>query len=237
MPAATDGEAGLAGFRDRDAASGRAWGSPTALTAPRGKVQLGYWGVPSEVGFATVGYGVTDRLQIAAGVGWDHSVSYDCFDCTYQQRTTAATLSAKYQVARRAHTAVALQASWLTVDDTALSTWSLVATHCLDGDACKVVGSAHLSFLIEADAYDSYGNVATAVHGVVGGSLIAGNRLKAVLDVGVVGADENDRFTLAYGGVRWAGRRLAGDLGFLTAIQDGDTETAPVPLLSVSGRL
>lgn len=232
--------AGLAGFRDRDAAAGRAYLSPTAVTAPRGKVTFGWMSPIAPVaGTASIGFGLTDRVQLSVGTTFTaEGLDGDCEDCFAADDDGGALFVAKVGILRGERTALAAQAAFIEIDGERTTAWSAVLSHCVDGATCNTVISGHLTVVPEGDTYDDVGNPATALHGVLGGSLVTGGgRLKAVVDAAVLGEDEDDRLLLGYGGIRYAGRRLSADLGLVVGVEHGDAEALPLPLIAISGRL
>ncbi len=238
-PAPAPAAQGLAAFNARDAAAGRASVSPTALTAPRGKVTFGWYSpIVPVAGAATVGFGLTDRIQLSIGTTFTaEGRSYDdCYDCYGTRDDGGSLFVAKVGIYQGNRTALAAQVAFVEVDGERISTWSAVLSHCIDGAACNTVLSGHLTFVPDGDTYDDSGNPASALHAVMGGSLISGaGKLKVVLDGAAFGDDE--KLLVGYGGVRYAGRRFSADVGMVMGIEDGDAEVLPMPLLALSARL
>jgi hypothetical protein len=231
---------GLVGHRDRDAASGRGYLGPTALTAPRGKVTLNWYSpIAPVVGAATIGFGVTDRVQLSVGTTFESEGGYDdCYDCYGGNDDNGGIFVAKVQLLKRARTAIAAQVSFISIDDESAQAYTAVVSQCVDGDRCNTVLSGHITMVPDGDAYDDNGNQATALHGVLGGSLVTGGgRLKFVLDGAMFGEDEDEKLLVTYGGLRYAGRRFSADLGMVVLLDEGDAEGIPLPLIALGGRL
>jgi hypothetical protein len=192
--------------RSQEATSQRSYFGSTALTTPRGKVELGYRTViPIYMGVASASMGLTDRIEVSVDGAW----------LLERDAPTAVNVSAKAQVIRGKNGALAIRGGALRVGedgDTVSIPWvGAVASTCV-GEKCAVLASAHVTaFSIGAD------EDMTIVPIVAGGSAILGSGgLKLVLDVTMAG-DDGESGAAVYGGLRLAGRHASFDAGVATA--------------------
>lgn len=221
---------GLAAFVESDAAAGRAYLSPTAMTGPRGSGTLTIWApVVPVVAAALVGYSPHDRVEISAG----GVVAPDEGD------EGVFAISAKVQVVRRRTGAVAVQLMHVGTSDSDddVTIVSAAGSKCLDA-SCRTVASLHVTALpMDRYNYDSGVDEAAIVFWG-GGSLVSGGRYKLVLDTLILddGSYDGDKILFGYAGVRAARRRWALDVGFAAAFTGEETETLPIPLASLGAR-
>jgi hypothetical protein len=209
------GVAGAGSFVEGDAAAGRAYLGPTAFTNPAGTAGIVSWfpGLPI-VGVAAVTYGITDRIELGAGV------TYSATDHIF----TANYLEARGQLLRRARTAIAIE-------------WQHMAPPDASGDAVDVltvVGSRVLGRAVVSASVSAIPDHGT-LHVVGDGSIIWGGKLKLVGE-GLLFQD-GDRTLVMYGGARYATHRISADLGFAFAKRPGESpDVAPFPFAAISAR-
>jgi hypothetical protein len=208
-----------------DAASGRAFLSPTAFTAPKGAAGAEAW-LPAYPGgiLAAASYAITSRIEIAGG-----GLAVD--------KDSAGYLSAKLALIRRPSFGVAVQVQYLgrtDATDDSLTFLSAVASKCFRD--CRAVISAHVTaFPTQVMATDFGPAAGTHVHVVPGASLVYGGRTKLVIDA-VGWEDSPDHGIGLYAGARLARHRWSLDGGF-AAFDDGDdAKVIPLPLIAGSLR-
>jgi hypothetical protein len=220
----------LADYVARDASSGRAFVSPTALTGPKGhaSIELTFPALPVG-GFALARYSITDRIEIGAGG-----------IAVIDEDGAVAVLTAKVQVLRRPTGGIALQALHIAIpeEDDGGTFYSAIGSKCL-GDGCRTLVSAHLTVLPFSEYYysDSSGGGGEqgALAVIPGASLVTGGRTKLVVD-GVLVGDDYERFAVLYGGIRFARRSFSFDAGLVAAYDGDDAEALPMPLCAATGR-
>lgn len=218
-----------ASFVERDAASGRAFVSPTAFTGPKGhaSIELTFPALPVG-GLAVARYSITDRIEIGAGG-----------IAVIEEDGAVAVLTAKVQVLKRPTGAVSLQALHISIpdEDDGGTFYSIVGSKCL-GDDCRTLVTAHLTLLPFSEYYyedEGGGGEQGALAVIPGASLVTGGRTKLVVD-GVLVGDDYERFAAIYGGIRFARRSFSFDAGLVAAGDGDDFEALPMPLCSLTGR-
>ncbi len=227
----------LATRNQDDAAAGRTYLGPTALTLPEGAAALTLRipFLPAVEG--TLGGGVTDRLEVS--VGGAAAVVLES-ESTNPNRVASA--GAKFQLARARRFALALTASihrreaFRDLDSFAgpprdvptrvAAGVGLALSACLD-HACAVMLGAHVHPLVDLTGGDQ-----TSPYG--GASLAIGRgRHRAVVDATVI-PDDDDASGLGYVGYRAAGTKISFDLGLVIAKDAGGI--FPWPTTGMSAR-
>lgn len=227
-PPAPEIPTGLAANRDADAASGRAFLTPTANTGKKGSVRVDTW-FPTLpiVGYATVSYSITNKLEVGVGGAW----------VADEGDGAAVSLRVKWSPLRGKRGGVAVELQRLAIPDEGdgVTLLSAVGSHCLDAD-CRTVGSLSITAIPEESVPvdDGYGS-SSALHFVGGASLVTGGKLKLVLDALTI-EDGDDRAFGGYAGVRLARPRWALDAGFVAGGDGNDSGILPVPLVGASAR-
>jgi hypothetical protein len=226
----------LASRVDGDAAAGRSYFAPTALTAPEhsGGVTVRLPLYPAIA--ASFGYGLSDRIELFVGGG---AIAIIEDESNHPGRLIGG--GVKAQVVRAPRVAVALSASvyhrpayymtdpfddGMDVERLIAGELGVVATACLD-QRCAVVASAHAHVMPELAGGDT-----TRLWG--GGSVVAGRgRSRLVVDA-TIGNEGDDTAFLGYAGYRRATRGLSFDLGALLVAESGDV--LPWPTVGLSAR-
>jgi hypothetical protein len=221
-----------------DAAIGRSYFAPTALTAPHGSATL-HVRMPLFPALAgSLGVSIYDRLEVFVGAG----AAIDLFDDESNNPHTLIAGGAKLQVLRDSRGAVAIEASayrrpgYHEVDPFDPIEWDvprlvtgemgIVGTLCID-HACKAMASGHAHYIKEI-----WGGDQRVVWG--GASLVAGGgRSRFVLDATVPSVDDERGF-LGYAGYRYATRTFSFDVGAVLVAAEDDA--FPWPTFAVSGR-
>ncbi len=226
-PAAT----GLQALRDSDAAAGRAFLFPTAITGKKGSVRIeAWWPTMPVAGLTMLSYSVHDKVEIGAGAFW-------IADELDGDQAIAPAFRIKVAPLRTARGGIALEYQHMVIPDEsdAIKVLTVVGSHCLDG-ACRVLGSLHASAIPEKEAYDdNTGSYGPALHTFGGASLVAGGKTKLVLDL-VTAEEDDDRIFAGYAGVRFARGKWAFDAGLVAGGADGDAEALPLPLVGGTAR-
>jgi len=223
--------AALADRQADDAAAGRAYLGPTAITLPRGGVSVSLRAPLWPAVYGGVAVGVTDRVEL--GIGSARVMSPD-------QHDGGVDLGAAFGKVRvwgdqRAAIAVAGSVYRVTdndgeVDEVAtVAAAGVVATAC--NTRCDAVLSAHLHYVATVGGDD--GVAPTGLFG--GASVLAGKgRVRFLFEANIFRGGPDEVF-LGYGGVRLAGRSLSFDAGIGVAAEGDDT--VPWPVFGLAGRL
>lgn len=235
----TPAERGIAAAQREDAALHRAYVSGTAVTVPRGAAVVDIRQPLFPAGTLGINVGLTDRWQVSGDVLW-----VLLFD---EGEGFAYSLGTKLQLIRSDRFALAAHGSLMGADDENAVMGGLIASACLDGD-CRALLTGHVTALIAGEdlddlgddtdcGYDCYEDDTVEIPVVAGGSLIAGNdTAKVVLELHVAG-DDYETAVGAYAGVRFPGRKVSFDVGFVAGAEDDDGGVLPLPLFGLSGRL
>jgi hypothetical protein len=169
---------------------------------------------------------VSSRVEIGAGA----------LVALVDEGGAAPAVTIKVQALRTRRAALALKLHYFAIpeEDESLTTLTAVGSTCLGG-RCRTVASAHLT-AVPTQATDDNGQYGDALMMVAGGSIVTGDRIKAVAEL-VSFEDSGDRVMLLYAGLRAARSRWSADLGFgAYAGEDDELELAPLPLAGLSAR-
>lgn len=210
----------------RDAASGRAYFTETALTAPAGSVSIAVRMPTAPGAEAQVRYAITDWLEV--GVGGIGIMAYEL--------EGVPSVHAKVQLWRNRDTALAIGLShYAAPSDESITVPTIALSTCVDGPRCGVLISATVNALVfgkhEYYGYDD-GGLDPLV--AVGGSLVMGSTVQFVGELNAT-TEGDDLYLLGYGGARFNSRRVAFDAG--VAIGATEDEAVPFPFLGMTGRL
>jgi hypothetical protein len=236
---ADDPPPSLTAFAERDAAAGRSYLAPTALTAGGGHATL-HLRLPLFPALAgSLAVALHDRLEVFVG-GAAAVIPFE--ESNNPHRVVAG--GAKLQLVRSPKLAVAIEGSayrrpgYHEVDPFDPVEWDVprlvvgevgaVATACLD-TSCAIVGSAHAHYIAEVWGGDE--------HGLWGGASFIGGRGKhrAVADLTIANPiDQEGTALLGYVGYRYASDLASCDVGALLFGADGDF--LPWPTFGLSAR-
>lgn len=234
--AADDARTDLSSRADDDAAAGRSYFAPTALTSPAGTATLSLRAPLYPAITGTFTYAVTDRVEVYVGGG-----AVVVIDDESNNPNRAVGGGIKLQVLRLPRAAIALSAGALRRPaffhtdpfDDGWNEGALVrgalgatATGCVD-ERCEVIVSAHAHAVPRPSDPDG-----TLVWG--GGSLVAGRGNSRLVVDGTVATDGDERIVLGYVGYRAARRNVSFDAGALILIDE--YSTFPWPTLGLSAR-
>jgi hypothetical protein len=230
---------GIAAAQSEDAALHRAYVSGTAVTVPRGAAVVDIRQPLFPAGTLGINVGLTDRWQVSGDLLW-----VLLFD--EEDEGLAYSLGTKLQLIRSDRFALAAHASLMGADDENAVMGGVIASACLDGD-CRALLTGHVTALVAGEDLDDLGDdddcgydcydETVEIPVVAGGSLIAGNdTAKVVLELHVAG-DDYETGVGAYAGVRFPGRKVSFDVGFIGGAEDDDGAILPLPLFALSGRL
>lgn len=219
---------------DGDAAAGRSYFAPTALTGAEGSGAVSVRAPLYPAIAGSLSYAVTDNFEAFVGGGAAIVIEDESSNPNrllgggfkvQALRTPRAALALSASVYRRPayfHTDP-FDDGW-HVDALVLGAFGGVATACLD-DRCAVIASAHAHVLPEIAGGDQ-----TRLWG--GGSLVAGRgKSRLVLDA-TAGTDDGELGFLGYAGYRAARRSVSFDAGVLVAASV--SEVIPWPTLGLS---
>lgn len=190
---------GIARRVDQDAASGRAFFTDTALTAPRGKVSLSFRMPAAPVIDAELRYSFTDRIEL--GISG--------MTVLVEDELSILGLHAKGQVWRNNRAAVAVGLKRYqdvgSGGDDGVTIPTVVATTCLDGADCFAIISLSLNGVIISDESD--------VPVFAGASWALGRTIQFVGEIHVSNDDNDGSLAFGFLGVRGASRGFALDAG------------------------
>jgi len=229
LPPPPPPRAPLAANRDSDAAAGRAYLTPTAITGPKGSGSVELIAPTLPGGILTAKYALTDRIEIGAGAAF----------VLVEDGGAGGVLTAKVQVIRRPTGAVAVQMLHVSIpdEDDSVTFWSLVGSKCLDA-SCRTLGTVHLTLMpFTSTGYSEYdyGSSEQALAVIPGLSVVSGGRTKVVFDAVMFG-DDGDIGIGLYGGVRFARSGWAADVGLIAGSDGDDSSVLPVPFVGLTAR-
>jgi hypothetical protein len=242
IPANADPEVtDLASRNDGDAAAGRSYVAPTALTTPAGETAISVrWPVFPAIHGNGV-FGVTDWLEVTGGAGAylvPEDESYappEFFDAgvkvrLLRTRHVAIAATATAFMRRAYESSDPFDGGTMHRPAELLGEVGAVATVCIDA-SCGAIVSIHGHYLGDVQGGDDDRKVWG------GASLVAGRgRSLLVLDATLyVERDSGDDFGIGYIGYRNARQRFSADAGFLI-IRDDRHVTIPWPTLGLSAR-
>jgi len=216
---AATGDAGI----QNDVNADRVWLTPTALTQPKGT-----WSF-NDVELMILGltYGVTDTLQVSAKT-W---VLVD------SEQPFLLWLTAKKQLISDGKLRLAIDGSWISVDDEAVGVVGSAATLCLD-DGCHSLINGYLgtAFAITQDTEDFPVIASLALVKKMS------RRVKFIAEVDTgweFGEDPTGNY-LGWYGVRFASGEIGGDIGFVKPfgedVDEGDEFPMGFPMVTFTYR-
>jgi hypothetical protein len=194
-----------------DAAAGRAYVGPTALTEAEGELTFNLRQLFAPFGTMGFAYGATDRVEAAIGLSWTD-------DLRDYERGIAPSASVKIEALRFDEGAIAIQAGVVhapgdqgVVGGGFAPYANVIGSVCASGRGCALLVSAYVGALRTPNG--SFGHEYIPVYG--GGSILFGNdSIKGLLEVDTAAdpqAPQRDVF--GFGGVRCLWQHVALDVG------------------------
>ncbi|HTJ41952.1 MAG TPA: hypothetical protein VL463_07630 [Kofleriaceae bacterium] len=206
--------------REHDAASDRAYLSPTAITPREGTWTLSLRQPTLPLSYLTAGYAVSDRVMITAGLAVPLG----------ENATTLGSASVEIQLASSDDAALALQTGVYGTRDGTMTYATLVGTACWSERECAATATAYVTASLAPGA----DRVALTGGGSIG---IGGSSVRFLLEADVVDDQDYTPGYLGMIGLRFPGARWTIDAGAGGLVSPEAEFAAPALLFDASVRM
>ena len=215
-----------------DAAAGRAYLGPTAVTEAAGELTFDLRQVLGPFGTLGFAYGATDRLEAAISLGWID-------DLHDYERGLAPSASVKYEALRGDWGAVAIQGGVVhapgdggVIGGGFTPYANLIGSVCASARGCALLVTGYVGALRTPNG--SFGHELIPLYG--GGSILVGNHeMRALLEVDAASDQLGPGLAeVGFGGVRFLLQHVALDVGIGVISSSASTSLERTFVLGVS---